>query len=212
MALPNWREFDRTELLTARQHRDHRHRTEFAAARKSASTNEYASRRRAGAGDGKLPERHLLLATILQGCVAVFDVFATEGFVGLRQPGRRLRLAGSAGAYPDEQAPELTGICRGVDADGSLLLGNRRRPAQHSRWRRQSAAAVMAPCSASIAATAVSNGDWPPVTAGWRAARRAHDAVATPGLARSSSARSRADRQCRRRAGLGLSFMGRWQE
>ena len=72
---------------------------------------------------GSVPERHLLLATILQELVAVLDVFATEGFVGLKaawqafhawqdQPVRIL----------DEQAPELTGICRGVDADGSLLL------------------------------------------------------------------------------------------
>lgn len=72
---------------------------------------------------GILPERHQLLAAILLELVSVLDDFAVDGFAGLKpawqafhawqdQPVRIL----------DEQAPELNGICRGVDVDGCLLL------------------------------------------------------------------------------------------
>ena len=72
---------------------------------------------------GKLPERHLLLAAILQELLVVFDVFAAEGFVGLRAAWQQFHAwQDQPVRILDEQAPELTGICRGVDADGSLLL------------------------------------------------------------------------------------------
>lgn len=72
---------------------------------------------------GSLPERHLLLAVILQELLAVFEVFANEGFVGLQSAWQSFHAwQDQPVRILDEQAPEITGICRGVDADGSLLL------------------------------------------------------------------------------------------
>jgi len=72
---------------------------------------------------GNLPDRHLLMAAILQELLSVLDFFAVDGFAGLRSAWQELHAwQDQSVRILDEQAPELTGICRGVDADGSLLL------------------------------------------------------------------------------------------
>jgi len=70
-----------------------------------------------------VPDRHDVLAAILLALVEVLDRFAGEGFAGLKADwlgwhawqDRPVQLLG------DGDSP-LTGICRGVDDDGALLL------------------------------------------------------------------------------------------
>ncbi|MDR2637690.1 MAG: biotin--[acetyl-CoA-carboxylase] ligase, partial [Zoogloeaceae bacterium] len=69
------------------------------------------------------PERHALLAALLAELARTLDIFTAEGFAALRDEwqarhlwqGRPVRL-GENGRFHAE------GICRGVDADGALLL------------------------------------------------------------------------------------------
>jgi BirA family biotin operon repressor/biotin-[acetyl-CoA-carboxylase] ligase len=69
------------------------------------------------------PDRHVLLATLLDELARVFDRFATDGFAGLREewharhawqdrPVRVLR-----GGHVEKE-----GVCVGADADGALLV------------------------------------------------------------------------------------------
>jgi BirA family biotin operon repressor/biotin-[acetyl-CoA-carboxylase] ligase len=70
-----------------------------------------------------VPDRHEVLATILLALVEVLDRFAGAGFAGLKADwlgwhawqDRPVQLLG------DGESP-VTGICRGVDDDGALLL------------------------------------------------------------------------------------------
>jgi len=70
-----------------------------------------------------VPDRHDVLAAILQALVEVLDRFAGAGFAGLKADwlswhawqDRPVQLLG------DGDSP-VTGICRGVDDDGALLL------------------------------------------------------------------------------------------
>jgi BirA family biotin operon repressor/biotin-[acetyl-CoA-carboxylase] ligase len=69
------------------------------------------------------PERHLLLAAILEELFAVFEAFSAGGFAALREDWQAVHAwQDQPVRIVDELAPEITGICRGVDADGSLLL------------------------------------------------------------------------------------------
>lgn len=68
-------------------------------------------------------DRHEVLAAILVSLVGVLDIFAAEGFVGLRDEWLGYH------AWQDQQvqvlgdgAEPLPGRCLGVDGDGSLLL------------------------------------------------------------------------------------------
>ena len=70
-----------------------------------------------------MPERHVVLAAILSALAEVLDVFAVEGFAGLKADWQQRH------AWQDqvvhilaEEAAPLGGICLGVDADGALLL------------------------------------------------------------------------------------------
>ena len=70
-----------------------------------------------------MPERHVVLAAILSALAEVLDVFAEEGFAGLKADWQQRH------AWQDqvvhilaEEAAPLSGICLGVDADGALLL------------------------------------------------------------------------------------------
>lgn len=74
-------------------------------------------------GPHPLPERHRLLATLLEALFPVLDRFAETGFTPWRDAwqarnawqDQRVRLLRDGDA-------ELEGFCRGVDADGALLI------------------------------------------------------------------------------------------
>lgn len=70
-----------------------------------------------------LPDRHLLLATILAEMAPVLDRFSASGFAVLRDDWQVLH------AWQDRPVTvlrdggvHLTGICRGADVDGALLV------------------------------------------------------------------------------------------
>jgi len=70
-----------------------------------------------------LPERHVLLASLLAELARVFDGFAKDGFAGVREQwhachawqGRPVRLL-------RDGRIDKEGICAGADADGALLV------------------------------------------------------------------------------------------
>lgn len=71
----------------------------------------------------KLPDRNRLLAALLVELAVVFDRFSVQGFAGLREDWQACH------AWQDRSvrvlrngAPEKTGLCRGADADGALLV------------------------------------------------------------------------------------------
>lgn len=69
------------------------------------------------------PDRHVVLAAILAALAEVLDVFAVDGFVGLKSEWQqRNAWQGQAVQILAEAAAPLSGICLGVDADGALLL------------------------------------------------------------------------------------------
>ena len=69
------------------------------------------------------PERHVVLAAILQELATLLEAFAVDGFFGLKMEWQQrhawqdlpVRLLG-------DDAVVLEGVCRGVDDDGALLL------------------------------------------------------------------------------------------
>ena len=72
---------------------------------------------------GTLPDRHQLLAAILQELLVVLDDFAVDGFAGLKSAWQGFHAwQDQPVRIVDEQAPAITGICRGVDVDGCLLV------------------------------------------------------------------------------------------
>ncbi len=71
----------------------------------------------------ELPERHLLLATILAELAPVLDAFSAEGFAALRDAWQALHAwQGEPVAVLRDGRVEMSGICRGADADGALLV------------------------------------------------------------------------------------------
>ena len=71
----------------------------------------------------ELPERHLLLARLLGELAQVFDTFAEGGFSALRSHWQ------ARNAWQDkpvqllrEGRVAMSGVCRGADADGALLV------------------------------------------------------------------------------------------
>jgi BirA family transcriptional regulator, biotin operon repressor / biotin---[acetyl-CoA-carboxylase] ligase len=70
-----------------------------------------------------LPDRHVLMASILAALAEVLAAFAVDGFFGLKTEwqqhhawqGLPVQLVGDA-------AEPLLGICLGADDDGALLL------------------------------------------------------------------------------------------
>lgn len=70
-----------------------------------------------------LPERHALLAAILSEFPLVLARFVESGFADLRQDWQEMHAwQDQPVRILDEQSPETTGICRGVDVDGNLML------------------------------------------------------------------------------------------
>ena len=69
------------------------------------------------------PERHAVLAAILLELVAVFEVFAVDGFNGLKNDWQqRHAWQDQRVQILDENALPLLGRCLGADAEGALLL------------------------------------------------------------------------------------------
>ncbi|MDR3351833.1 MAG: biotin--[acetyl-CoA-carboxylase] ligase [Zoogloeaceae bacterium] len=71
-----------------------------------------------------MPERALLLAAVLREMARVLDIFADSGFaVALRDAWQRRHIAQDQPVcLLDAGRVVAQGICRGVDADGALLL------------------------------------------------------------------------------------------
>lgn len=70
-----------------------------------------------------LPERHLLLATILTELAPVLDIFSAGGFPAVREDWQRLHAwQGRRVALLRDGHVQLSGLCRGADADGALLV------------------------------------------------------------------------------------------
>ncbi len=70
-----------------------------------------------------LPDRHDLLASILVALAGVLETVAVDGFFGLKNEWQSCHAWQNQPVQllADESEP-LTGICRGVDHDGALLL------------------------------------------------------------------------------------------
>jgi BirA family transcriptional regulator, biotin operon repressor / biotin---[acetyl-CoA-carboxylase] ligase len=74
-----------------------------------------------------LPERHLLLATLLAELAPVLDRFAADGFVALREEWQALHAwQGRPVNVLRDGRVELAGTCLGADADGALLVATAR--------------------------------------------------------------------------------------
>lgn len=70
-----------------------------------------------------LPERHAVLAAILRELVAVFDVFAVDGFPAVKMAWQDFNAwQGLAVEVGGDGQASLSGLCLGVDDDGSLRL------------------------------------------------------------------------------------------
>lgn len=70
-----------------------------------------------------LPDRHAVLAAILQALAGVLEVFAVDGFAGLKIDWQqRHAWQDQSVLVLDEAAEPLGGRCLGADDDGSLLL------------------------------------------------------------------------------------------
>jgi BirA family biotin operon repressor/biotin-[acetyl-CoA-carboxylase] ligase len=69
------------------------------------------------------PDRHVLLATLLDELAQVFDRFSTEGFAALRDEwlARHAWQDRPVGVLRDGHV-EKEGVCLGADADGALLV------------------------------------------------------------------------------------------
>jgi BirA family biotin operon repressor/biotin-[acetyl-CoA-carboxylase] ligase len=71
----------------------------------------------------QLPERHAVLAAILGELAGVLDTFAVDGFAGLKNEWQsRDAWAGRAVQLLEDGGTVASGICRGADDDGALLL------------------------------------------------------------------------------------------
>lgn len=70
-----------------------------------------------------LPERHLLLASVLRALADCLDQFAASGFPGLRAAWQSRHAWQDAPVHlTGDGRNGLSGICRGVDDDGALLI------------------------------------------------------------------------------------------
>ena len=70
-----------------------------------------------------LPDRHVVLASILSALAEVLESFAVDGFFGLKTEWQqRHAWQGLAVQVLGDDAEALVGICLGVDDDGVLLL------------------------------------------------------------------------------------------
>lgn len=73
-----------------------------------------------------LPDRHLLLATLLGELAPVLDRFAADGFAALRDEWQALHAwQGRPVNVLRDGRIELAGRCLGADADGALLIEGR---------------------------------------------------------------------------------------
>lgn len=71
----------------------------------------------------EVPERHVVLAAILASLAEVLDVFAVDGFAGLKADWQqRHAWQDEAVLLLGEGEPPLAGCCLGADDDGALLL------------------------------------------------------------------------------------------
>ena len=78
----------------------------------------------------KVPDRHLLLATILAELAPVLDRFAAEGFAALRDDWQALYVwQGAPGQCPARWLRRMSGRCLGADIDGAL-------PDRYDPWHR----------------------------------------------------------------------------
>lgn len=72
---------------------------------------------------GKLPERHLLLATLLTQLATTLDAFEQQGFAPLQHEWQARHIWQGRPVYLLEEGHVLAeGVCRGADPEGSLLL------------------------------------------------------------------------------------------
>jgi len=72
---------------------------------------------------GEPPDRHVLLAALLDELADVFDRFAREGFAGLRAEWLSLHAwEGRPVRVLRGEETLLEGVCAGVEADGALLV------------------------------------------------------------------------------------------
>jgi len=75
---------------------------------------------------GPLPERHLLLATLLTHLMATLDAFEPQGFAPLQPEWQRRHIwQGRPVRLLEEGQVLAEGRCLGADAEGSLLLETR---------------------------------------------------------------------------------------
>jgi BirA family biotin operon repressor/biotin-[acetyl-CoA-carboxylase] ligase len=71
----------------------------------------------------QMPERHAVLAAILQALAEVLEGFAVDGFSGAKiEWQQRHAWQGLAVQLLGDDAAAIDGICRGADDDGALLL------------------------------------------------------------------------------------------
>ena len=71
----------------------------------------------------QMPERHAVLAAILQALAEVLEAFAVDGFSGTKMEWQqRHAWQGLAVQLLGDDAAPIDGICRGADDDGALLL------------------------------------------------------------------------------------------
>ena len=71
---------------------------------------------------GVVADRHQVLAAILAELADVHDVFAVQGFAGLREDWQRFHAWQDLPVQILGEGAVVQGVCLGVDADGSLLL------------------------------------------------------------------------------------------
>ena len=70
-----------------------------------------------------LPDRHVVLASLLTALAEVLTAFAVDGFFGLKSEWQRHHAwQGLPVQILGDDAEPLLGICLGADADGALLL------------------------------------------------------------------------------------------
>ena len=70
----------------------------------------------------EVPERHRLLATILGELLAVFEIFAVDGFSGLKNQWLQRHAWQNRPVSVLGEGEPLSGRCLGADDDGALLL------------------------------------------------------------------------------------------
>jgi len=70
-----------------------------------------------------LPDRHVVLASLLAALAGVLDTFAVDGFAGLKMEWQqRHAWQGLTVLLVGDDAEPLAGVCLGADDDGALLL------------------------------------------------------------------------------------------